>query len=51
MNEELKKYVESILNTIEELKGIRDDIAISDIYFIKNSYGLSNEMVRLIFSL
>ena len=49
MNEDLTRCLENIQAAIVEIKAM-DNITISDIYTAKDTYGLSNEEVRLIFS-
>ena len=51
MNEDLKRCMDNIQAAITEIKAIRDDLTIGDIYDAQKTYGLSNEAARVIFSL
>jgi uncharacterized protein (UPF0335 family) len=51
MNEDLKRCIESIQTATEELKGIRDKLTVKDLYAAQKTFGLSDEMLRLILSL
>ena len=51
MNEDLRRCLESIQNAMEELKAIRDDLMISDLYAAQKAYGLSDEVMKIVFAL